>query len=710
MHSRTRLWILYIALLFVVTFLVGFRPIRGIPRQNFTETALQFAFDKPLAEGKVKLDEKAKEIREALAAVDLGHLGAEDVVLDDPARVSIRTYAQDAEQLDRDEKAVLKALQDKFKDFGPRSLGAVAGDDQQTEQPIAQIGSFGIYRPSPNVKLGLDLQGGLHVVLRCLPYAEMKFTTDPTQDRPLWAARDEDEATDEAAKSEDPAAKAGETDAEGAKAPEAADKGDKPALPAKDELEERLLRVLMANPDWATRQDVANGYVKVDAVSPHQIVVKTNAVDEQMAKQQHRALLDELQSIYPGDYGINPHTDEIESVPVSTDTADKVKNIIDKRLFALGEIREPVIQKQGHDQIIVEIPGVKDPDRVSSILKSTALLEFRLIPKHYENAAPGSDSYDEWRDTRTGEVVPWERVLAESEARYRGSDLVPNSRVVAGDGPGDWQVTFELKPNMKKSFHTFTSQNVKSLMAIVLDGKCQMAPEIRGPIPGEGVIEGNFSTQEAGDLRLLLNAGALPVPLEIAENRTVSATLGQDTITRSVRAAVAALVVVMIYMVLYYSFPGLLATIALALYVLIVLAVMAASQGIKGVGGITLTLPGVAGIIISIGMAVDANVLIFERLREELRSGKSMRAAAAAGFDRAWTAIVDSNVTTLITCAVLYFLGTSVIKSFATVLFIGVVCSFFSAVTVTRWLVTMAAESKLGQKTSLFGVSEAERR
>lgn len=710
MHSRTRLWILYIALLFVVTFLVGFRPIRGIPRQNFTETSLEFAFDKPLTEGKAKLDEKAKEILDALAAADLGHLGAEDIVLDDPGKVSIKTYAQDAEQLDRDEKAVLKALQDKFKDFGPRAMGAAADEDQQAEQPIAQLGSIGIYRPSPNVKLGLDLQGGLHVVLRCLPYAEMKFTTDQTKDRPLWADKDEDEATEEAAKSQDPAAKEGDEDAKQAEATAAAEKDDKPALPTKDQLEERLLRVLMGNPDWATREDVVNGYVKVDAVSPNQVVVKTNAVDEQMAKQQHRALLDELQSIYPGDYEIDPHTKEIESVPVTADTADKVKSIIDKRLFALGEIREPVIQKQGHDQIIVEIPGVKDPDRVSSILKSTALLEFRLIPKHYESAAPGADSYDEWKDTRTGEIVPWERVLAESDARFKGSDLVPNSRVVAGDGPGDWQVTFELKPNKKNEFHTFTSQNVKSLMAIVLDGECQMAPEIRGPIPGEGVIEGNFSTQEAGDLRLLLNAGALPVPLEIAENRTVSATLGQDTITRSVRAGVAGLIVVAIYMILYYSVPGVLATIALALYVLIVFAILGASQGIKGVGGITLTLPGVAGIIISIGMAVDANVLIFERLREELRSGKSMRAAAAAGFDRAWTAIVDSNVTTLITCAVLYFLGTSVIKSFATVLFIGVVCSFFSAVTITRWLVTIAAESKLGQRTGLFGVSEAERR
>jgi protein-export membrane protein SecD len=163
-------------------------------------------------------------------------------------------------------------------------------------------------------------------------------------------------------------------------------------------------------------------------------------------------------------------------------------------------------------------------------------------------------------------------------------------------------------------------------------------------------------------------------------------------------------------MVFYYRLPGVLADIALLRYVLVVLAVVALSQMLKGVGGITLTLPGVAGVIISIGMAVDANVLIFERLKEELRAGKSMRAAVSAGFDRAWTAIVDSNMTTLITCAVLYFLGSSIIKSFAAMLFIGVACSFFTAVTVSRWLVTMVAESRLGQNPALWGVSDSERR
>lgn len=688
MHSRTRLWILTIVLLFVVTFLVGFQPLRRVPRQNTTEASLEFAFDKPVAETKDQFEPKAKEIQDALVAAGLSK-GSTDVTVTEATKVSVQTYPADNAQLEADEKLVLKALQDKYKDLSPRSLGA-KGVAQDVETPLYELpGGIGVYTPKPNIKLGLDLQGGLHVVLRCLPYASMTFTTPEDKDQPMWA-----EKTDEAKKPD--AEKADE-----AKKPEA-DK--KATAPTRAELEESLTRVLI-RPGWATREDVTNGYVSVDAVAPNRVVIKTNAPDEQTGKQQQRALLEELQRQFPS-YAIDPG--DVESVPVTADTADKVKNIIDKRLFSLGDVREPVIQKQGKDQIIVEIPGVKDPARVTSILKSTAMLEFRLIPQNYTNASADSDTYDEWKDSRTGEIVPWERVMAESEAEFKGSDLIPNSRVVAGQSPGDWEVTFELKPNRKSDFHKFTSRNVKRLMAIVLDGKCQMAPEIRGAIPGEGVIEGKFSTQEAGDLRLLLNAGALPVPLEIAENRTVSATLGQDTITRSARAGVIGLIAVMVFMLAYYRLPGLLANIALTLYVLVVLAVVAASQSVKGVGGITLTLPGVAGVIISIGMAVDANVLIFERMREELRAGKSMRAAVVAGFDRAWTAILDSNVTSLITCAVLYFLSTSVIKSFAAMLFIGVVCSFFTAVTVSRWLVTMVAESKLGQKVSLYGVSEDE--
>ncbi|MBC7288401.1 MAG: protein translocase subunit SecD, partial [Armatimonadetes bacterium] len=222
-----------------------------------------------------------------------------------------------------------------------------------------------------------------------------------------------------------------------------------------------------------------------------------------------------------------------------------------------------------------------------------------------------------------------------------------------------------------------------------------MAPVIKDALPGEGIIEGNFTTEEARDLKLLLNAGALPVPLEIAENRTVSPTLGRDSIYASLRAGLLGLAAVGLFMVLAYRLPGLVADIALTLFGLLVMALMALTHQ-------TLTLYGIAGFIITIGMAVDANVLIFERMKEELWAGKSLRAAIEAGFTRAWAAILDSNLTTLIGGAVLYFLGTSTIKSFAVTLSLGVLCSMFTAVTVTRWLLELVGSTRLGQRTEMY--------
>ncbi|MGD9498423.1 MAG: protein translocase subunit SecD, partial [Armatimonadota bacterium] len=400
----------------------------------------------------------------------------------------------------------------------------------------------------------------------------------------------------------------------------------------------------------------------------------------------------------PSEYCERLEIEEVEpsAVFVDEETADKVKYIIEQRLFSLGEIREPVIQKQGYDRIIVEMPGVKDPERVLDILKSTAMLEFRLVPARYQPS--GSGALLEWEDTQTGRTVSWEQVRAESEVAFTGRDLLPNASVRAGER-GDWVVAFELRPQQKDDFHEFTRRNIGRIMAIVLDREVQMAPVIRSAIPGSGIIEGNMGPEEAGDLKLLLNAGALPVPLEIVENRTVSATLGQDSIVRSLKAAIYGVIAVMVFMIAYYRLPGVLANIALILYIALVIAVTAYSQ-------VTLTLPGIAGIILSLGTAVDANVIIFERLKEELWSRRSMGAAVAAGFDRAWTAILDANVTTLISAAVLYWLGTSLIKGFAIMLLIGVVCHLFTAVTVTRWLLTMVSELPWAQKRSLYGVGE----
>jgi protein-export membrane protein SecD len=330
------------------------------------------------------------------------------------------------------------------------------------------------------------------------------------------------------------------------------------------------------------------------------------------------------------------------------------------------------------------------------------MLEFRLIPQRYTCPGAEQDDYSVWQDSQTGQTVTWERVLAESEGEFTGRDLMSNADVQTRTGGAGWVVGFELRTDRKNAFRDFTRRNVQRLMAIVLDGECVMAPAIKSEIPGKGIIEGNFTAQAARDLKLLLNAGALPVPLEIAENRTISATLGSHAIQSSLMAGLVGFAAVALFMIVLYRFPGFLADLALCLYVLIVLAVLVFART-------TLTLPGIAGIILSVGMAVDANILIFERLKEEIWAGKSMRTAIDAGFERAWTAILDSNVNSLIVAAVLYFLGTSAIKSFAVTLFVGVTCSLLTAVTVSRWMVTMAGTSKLGQSHALFGVRAQER-
>ncbi len=659
MQSRGKWWIITIIALFVLSFLYAFQPIRFIPKQGFdVQSTFRYTFPEPLAEGPAALTEKANEIRQYLTTKGLQLDRVEFV---EANVLEIETLALEQKQADADAAKLMTELSAKY----PGVKALPLPDDAQVEQPLYRLGSaIGIYRPSLKVKLGLDLQGGAHVVLRCLPETRFVFTTP--EDKPL------------SQKPPTPGTKPVETTADGKKIV--------PTNVTPEALTDSLKNVLV-------RGGVPADEVKVDIPADNMAVVETRAANQDAADKQQKLLQAYLERSYPG----VEITTKAESVFLEADTAEKVKNIIDRRLYFMSDIREPLIQKQGTDQIIVELPGVKDPDRVVSILKSTAMLEFRLIPQRYEPIGAAEDDYSEWRDSQTQQTVPWERVLAESEAMFTGRDLMSNAAVNTDSAGTGWVVSFELRAERKNAFRDFTRRNVGRLMAIVLDGKCQMAPVIKSEIPGEGVIEGNFTAQEARDLKLLLNAGALPVPLEIAENRTISATLGTYAIHRSIQAGIYGLLAVVLFMIAWYRLPGLLADVALALYVFIVLAVLVFTKT-------TLTLPGIAGIILSIGMAVDANILIFERLREEVWSGKSMRAAIEAGFERAWTAILDSNVNSLIVAAVLYFLGTSSIKSFAVTLFVGVACSLFTAVTVSRWMVTMVGNSRLSQNYILFGV------
>ncbi len=654
MSSRHKLWIITIVALFIAGFLIAFAPLQRPSTTGFAvESTFCYRFGEPLVTEAAERSEQAQQIEGMLKEAGVTTMY---VKLIDNSLLEVQTAAVTEEEAERDRQAVSRVLQENFEGVSeaPRPQG------ESGEQPVWQLGNFlALYPPRPQIELGLDLQGGAHVVLQCLPQTTIAFASP--EDKPL--IRQEDSATEE---------------------PPQPDAYQPPET--ETTLTEKVKAVLV-------RKGVPADQIEVELVSPQLLTVKTQANDEDTAKKQQKIVRQFLDSNYPG---VQIEDRPMQMVFVGADTAEKVKNIIDRRLYGMSEVREPVIQKQGDDQIIVELPGVKDPARVLDILKSTALLEFVLIPNRYTDPTPGDADYTTWKDTTTGEMVSWEVVYHNSEREFTGADLKSNAMVSAGQA-GDWVVNFEIRDARKTAFGEFTRHSVGRIMAIVLDSQCQMAPQIRTEIRGRGQIEGGMTPEEARDLKLLLNAGALPVPLKIVENRTVSATLGQDTIARSLRAALLAFAGVLIFMALFYRLPGVMAQIALILYIILLLAVLAVVKA-------TMTLPGIAGLILSLGLAVDANIIIFERLKEELWANKTIRTAVEAGFDRAWTAILDANVTTLIVAAVLYFLGTSLIKSFAVVLFLGVCTSLFTAVTVTRWLVTMLGRSRWGQNPALYGV------
>ena len=351
---------------------------------------------------------------------------------------------------------------------------------------------------------------------------------------------------------------------------------------------------------------------------------------------------------------------------VDDDALNRSVQIIERRVNELG-LTEPVIQREGKDRIIVELPGVKDPEQAIAMLGRTALLEFKDM---------------------SGKTV------------LTGKDL-KDSKASAGQN-GQPLVTLEFNSEGAEKFATLTAVNVGKQIAILLDGKVLTAPVVNEAITGgHAQITGSKTMQEAEHLAILLRSGSLPVKLEVVENRTVGPTLGQDSKDRSVKAFGIGLALVFLFMLLYYRVSGLVADIVLLLYTLLVLAIMKALNA-------TLTLPGMAGIILSIGMAVDANVLIFERFKEEIASGKTLRAAMDAGFSRAFITIFDSNITTVIAAAVLFYLGTGPVKGFAVTLALGVLVSMFTAITVTRFILKSLIGSYWITNPSFYGAHAPE--
>ena len=351
---------------------------------------------------------------------------------------------------------------------------------------------------------------------------------------------------------------------------------------------------------------------------------------------------------------------------------------IERRANAFG-VKEPIIQRQGENRILVQLPGEKNVDEAKKLIGQVALLEFKETT---------SDASGQPQKDAKGEIL-W------SIARGTGSDgqtkdltgkyLKPNSKIVLKPNTNEPEVAFEWNDEGAVLFEQITKRNIEKPLGIFLDNQLISYPTVRAVIKGSGIIEG-MDMKEAQNLAIQLNSGSLDVPLTVIQEQSVDATLGADSIKKSVVAGAIGLLLVILFMLLYYRMAGVVAALALIIYGVIITAIFKLVP-------VTLTMAGIAAAVVSVGMAVDANILIFERTKEELRAGRTLGAAVDAGFNRAWLAIRDSNVTTFIACIVLYWFGDTfgafMVKGFALTLFIGVALSMFTAITVSRLFLVM---------------------
>lgn len=363
--------------------------------------------------------------------------------------------------------------------------------------------------------------------------------------------------------------------------------------------------------------------------------------------------------------GITVLLEAVESngITVDDDTMNRAVAIISNRINSLG-VAEPEIQREGSRRVRVSLPGYSDQEKVLSVIGKTALLEFRNM---------------------------------EGEVFLTGNNLVDAREQMDQQNGGAYvKITLDAEGGKKMAAYT-REQAGKGYLLITLDGALISAPGIEEEVGAEGVINNIASLEEARNLAIMLRSGALPVALEVRDFRAVGPTLGQVYLDKSIHAGLIGIALVFVFMILFYRSLGLLADIALALYTFLTLGLLAAIHA-------TLTLPGIAGLILGIGMAVDANIIIFERIKDELRNGRTLRASIGAGFHRAVLTVVDSNVTTLIAAAVLYYFGTGPIRGFAVTLSLGILVSMFTAVVVTRLLVNLLINSNLTKSKAILGL------
>jgi preprotein translocase subunit SecD len=484
------------------------------------------------------------------------------------------------------------------------------------------------------IKLGLDLQGGTHLILQVQVQEAIAQETDQTVDRLTTELRNKNIHYDEIRRADD-------------------------------------THILVRNIDpaqYSQFQDIVKlQYANVWDMNP-------TAGD-------------------PSGYTLTLRDSAVAQLKESTMTQSL--ETIERRINALG-LTEPTIQRRGgrnDNEILVQLPGEGDPTRAKSVIQAGGQLELRLVEdqqsfpsqsaalaSHSGILPPGTELIPGRSETRTPSGAP-----DSSEAWYvlsrapvvTGRDLRTAIENRNTNNPGQWQVNFTLSPEAARRFGPFTEQNLHHQMAIVLEHRVYSAPVINGRIDDSGMIEGNFSQDSAHDLALVLRAGALPASIKYLEERTVGPSLGADSIRHGVQASVLSLVVVMLFMLVYYRISGGNAVLALVLNLVILLAVLA-------LFGAVLTLPGIAGVILTIGMGVDSNVLVFERIREELRNGKSPGSAVEAGFSKAFLTIIDTHVTTVVSAIFLFLFGTGPIRGFAITLTIGLIANVFTAIYVSK--------------------------
>ncbi len=648
-------------MLVAVSLLVIFFPVGSTPKEQAYTVYL--TAPKPFSD---LVDKKTKPVDAADKALNEQFKterlpGALAVASDDTKSATIQDFATTREEARDRAQRVVQALGKPFK-------GVTMG--QQTEKgfdgfpvkPLFTIGRYAIFPvhqgakgPVPAIKLGLDLQGGVNLVLQIR--------------RALYAYE-----------------------------------AEKP-LPNRVEDRDKLVTDIRDALAKVESTDLKRADVVIRPGSDNIIEVRTQAKDRSEFSQQKKAIDDAIKSV--GSFKFAPSGDpqffdprgdkkDGSSQTSQTSILAQTVEIVRARVDKLG-VSEPVIQAQPPDRIIVQLPGVNDPQKAVEQVGRTAQLQIRLLAQNVTHDQDPNDPNntlffdDKGNQIKASEVARDDRPY--STPIIKGDDLKPTTS--AGyERDRTPAIFFDLQSKAAQRFGVLTAQNVGRYMPIFLDERCISAPAIRSAITGgSGQISGGFADlKEAQDLANLLNSGALPAPLDVVENRTVSATLGADSLNQSLFAGLIGILAVMVFMIAFYRLPGLLANGALIIYCILNLAAFITM-------GATLTLPGIAGFLLALAMSLDTNILVFERLKEEMAIQPTFAAALRAAFSRAWTAILDSHVTTLIAASVLFYLGTGPVKGFALTLAVGVLLSLFSAISVTRlfmWTIVNTGEKNRG--------------